>query len=280
MFVRWLLVVCCCVLFLGVCAPSLAQEGEAGLLSGPAVDAQPTIVRYRMDGSLEPIAGRPEIAAAQVLIATRSLPADAARRVRDITAARGEAVRMLLVDELDTVREVTDFIEAGETDAARDAMRALWQRFEPGAPYAPLMPELAEAVGDEHAVELERINEAYWEALLRERASGMMDDRRQAAIAAARERLAFQIFQQELREAYDLTLRRYRELLESIDAGVDPTDAQREAIREIVLDHIKRTRLAATPGQRRETMLAIYRVLDPSRREKLYGLMLRQVIPD
>ncbi|OAB55848.1 hypothetical protein AY599_13550 [Leptolyngbya valderiana BDU 20041] len=280
MLVRWLLVVCCSVLLLGVCAPSLAQEGEAGLLSGPAVDAQPTIVRYRMDGSLEPIAGRPEIAAAQVLIATRSLPADAARRVRDITAARGEAVRMLLVDELDTVREVTDFIQAGETDAARDAMRALWQRFEPGAPYAPLMPELAEAVGDEHAVELERINEAYWEALLRERASGMMDDRRQAAIAAARERLAFQIFQQELREAYDLTLRRYRELLESIDAGVDPTDAQREAIREIVLDHIKRTRLSATPGQRRETMLAIYRVLDPSRREKLYGLMLRQVIPD
>ncbi|MEQ9096438.1 MAG: hypothetical protein RIE32_09265 [Phycisphaerales bacterium] len=280
MLVRWLLVVCCFVLFLGVCVPSLAQEGEAGLLSGPAVDAQPTIVRYRMDGSLEPIAGRPEIAAAQVLIATRSLPADAAQRIRDITAARGEAVRMLLVDELDTVREVTDLIQAGETDAARDAMRALWQRFEPGAPSAPLMAELAEAVGDEHAAELERINEAYWEALLRERASGMMDDRRQAAIAAARERLAFQIFQQELREAYDLTLRRYRELLESIDAGVDPTDAQREAIREIVLDHIKRTRLAATPGQRRETMLAIYRVLDPSRREKLYGLMLRQVIPD
>lgn len=268
----------CCVLAMGPAA--FAQDDEPGLLSGPAVDAQATIVRYGMDGRLQPIAGRPEIAAAQVLIATRSLSTEVAERVREINVARGESIRMLLVDELDTVREVTDLIAAGEADAARDSMRAMWLRFETGSRHAPLLEDLAGAVGEAHAAELRRINEEYWSALLRERADGMMEDRGEHVIAAARDRLAFEVFQQELREGYDLSLRRYRELLESINTGVEPTEAQREAIRDVVLEHIETTRLAATPEQRRETMLRIYRELDDARRERLYGLLLQQVVPD
>ncbi|MEQ8318038.1 MAG: hypothetical protein RIE77_00830 [Phycisphaerales bacterium] len=258
----------------------LSQEDAPGLLSGPAVEAQATIVRYGMDGRLQPVAGRPEIAAAQVLIAARSLPTEVAERVREINTQRGESIRMLLVDELDTVREVTDLITAGEDEAARDEMRALWQRFESGMPHAPLLEALAEAVGEPHADELRRINEEYWAALLQERAGGMMDRRGERAMTAARERLAFQVFQQEVREGYDLTLRRYRELLESIYTGVEPTEAQREAIRDVVLEHIETTRLAATPEQRRATMVKIYQELDESRRERLYALLLRQVVPD
>lgn len=265
---------------LSACPVVSAQDEEPGLLSGPAVEAQATIVRYGMDGRLQPIAGRPEIAAAQVLIAARSLPTEVAERVRAINTARGESIRMLLVDELDTVREVTDLITAGEADAARDAMRAMWRRFETGTSHAPLLDDLVEAVGEGHADELRRINEEYWTALLRERAGGMMDQRGERALAAARARLAFDIFQQELREGYDLTLRRYRELLESINTGVEPTPEQRTAIRDVVLEHIENTRLAATPEQRRETMLRIYRELDEGRRERLYGLLLRQVVPD
>lgn len=257
--------------------PVLAQDAPPNLLAGPKVDAPATIVRYGMDGRLQRVDGRPEVAAAQVLVAARGLPPEVGERVRAINAARGEAIRTLLVDELDTVREVTDLITAGDEAAAREAMRAMWERFEPGRPHAPLMDALAQAVGPEHAPRLAEMNEAYWQALVQERAGGMGDA---AAADAVRDRLAFELFQYELRAAYDLTLRRYRDLLESVNEGVQPTDEQRAAIREVVLEHIKRTRLAATPQQRRDTMVEIYRVLDESRREKLYAVLLRQVVPD
>ena len=57
-------------------------------------------------------------------------------------------------------------------------------------------------------------------------------------------------------------------------------EKQRQAIRIIIIEHIKRTRLNATPGQRRSTNLEIYRMLDDERKEKLFEYMTRFVIPD
>lgn len=267
-----------------------AQDAPPDLLSGPAVDAQATIVRHGMDGRLIRVEGRPEVAAVQVLVPASGLPAEVSERLRAVVAARGEAMRMLLVDELDTVRTVTDLVTAGEADAARDEMRAMWERFEPGRSYAPLLDDLAGAIGAEHATDLRAMVSEYFDAMLRERMGDRLADRMGDAesptesddpvIVAARERVAFELFQAELRTAYDQTLRRYRNLLESIYTGVEPTEEQRAAIRDVVLNHIKDTRLQATPEQRREAMLAIYRELDEDRRERLYEVLLIQVVPN
>lgn len=269
---------------------TMAQDIAPDLLAGPTVDAQATIVRHGMDGRLIRVEGRPEVAAVQALIPASGLPAGVSERVRGVVASRSEAMRMLLVDELDTVRVVTDLITAGEADAARDEMRAMWERFEPGQSHAPLLDDLADAVGAEHAPKLRSMVSEYFDAMLREGLGDRLADRMDGAgspvesddpiIIAARERLAFELFQAELRTAYDQTLRRYRELLESIYDGVEPTEAQRVAIRDVVLEHIKDTRLQATPQRRREAMLAIYRELDEERRERLYEVLLIQIVPD
>ena len=301
---------------LGQTTCAAAQDGSApeGLLSGPAVEQSPTLLNYGLDGRLELVEGRPELAAAELLAAHGGVDSDVFERVRAVATARREAMRMLMVDELDAVRVISDLIAAGEADAARDEMRAIWQRYEPGQPHAPLLQDLSDALGSEHAVVLRAMVDEYWAALLVQRMgerlerrlgeamAGQMDDHMadqmgggmpgervdpeavmssdDPVIAAARQRLAFQLFQQEVREAYDQSLSRYRELLESINTSIEPTDAQRAAIREVVLQHIKDTRLEATPQQRRATMVRIYRELDEVQRERLYEFLLRQVMPD
>lgn len=303
------------LLLVGLGLPAMAQSGgdeqaEAGLLSGPAVDAAPTLVRYGLDGRLERIEGRPEIAAAELLLDADE--ATALARVRVAAAERLDALRMLLVDEIDAVRVISDLSVAGETQAAREELQALWSRFEPNLPHAPLIEVLADVVGPSKADALRSMVDEYLAAMIAERmgerlqrrlgvdarmdepssmdtmTGGMPGQRvdpqvvmasKDPVIAAVRERLAFEMFQREVRYAYDQSLARYRELLESIDSAVEPTAAQRSAIREIVLEHIRETRLEATPAQRRATMLAIYRQLDDDRRERLYALLLRQVVP-
>ncbi len=290
---------------------TLAQEG---LLSGPAVEQAPTLLNYGLDGQLELVQGRPELAAAELLAAQGGIDAEAAERVRAVATARREAMRMLMVDELDAVRVISDLVVAGEADAARDEMRAMWQRFEPGRPHAPLLDDLADALGPQQAETLRSMVDEYWAAVMAQNmgerlerrlgeagggqmaepmddqmAGGMPGERvdpnlvmtsDDPVISAARQRLAFQLFQQEVREAYDQSLSRYRELLESINTAIETSDAQRAAIREVVLQHIKDTRLEATPEQRRATMVEIYRELDENQREQLYALLLRQVVPD
>ena len=303
------------LLLAGLGQPAVAQSGgderaEAGLLSGPAVDAAPTLVRYGLDGRLERVEGRPEIAAAELLLDADE--AAALARVRAAAADRLDAIRMLLVDEVDAIRVISDLAAAGEAQAARDELHALWSRFEPDLPHAPLIEVLADVVGPARADALRSMVDEYLAAMIAERmgerlqrrlgvdqrmdessamadmTGGMPGDRVDAqvvmasedpVIAAVRDRLAFEMFQREVRYAYDQSLARYRELLDSIDAAVEPTAAQRAAIREIVLDHIRETRLEATPTQRRAAMLAIYRQLDDERRERLYELLLRQVVP-
>ena len=64
------------------------------------------------------------------------------------------------------------------------------------------------------------------------------------------------------------------------NSTVEPTEEQREAIRSVVIEHIKATRLEASPQQRRDAMHEIYRLLDDDRKQKLYDYLLRIVVPD
>ena len=101
-----------------------------------------------------------------------------------------------------------------------------------------------------------------------------------ARLERVRERLKFQLYQEELRQAYDQSLRRYREVLDAIYEAVEATPEEREQIRTVVLDHIKQTRLRPTPDQRRDAMLQIYRQLDTPKQELLFQYVVRMTVPD
>lgn len=262
--------------------PGAMGQEEGGLLRGPAVPdrVSRTLVDYGMTGEFRPIEGRPESAAVALL----KLDPEAHERATAVIDARSMAVAMLLVDRIDDIKEITDAITAGERERAQEIQLRLWEAFEPERPRNPLLEPLSKALSREQSVEVERLVEEYWDAWTRWELRGRPVNEDGAARAAAdremRERMTFALFQSELRQAYEVTLRRYRDSMDAIYASVEPTEEQRSAIRDLVIDHIRTTRLKATPPQRREVTLGIYRLLDEERRERLFVYLLRQVVPD
>ncbi len=249
-------------------APAPAQPDP---LRGPDVNQREskTLVHRGMTREFTPVEGRPEAAALELL----DLDADTAARARAVVDARATDIAMLLVDEIDSVREITDQMTAGDTGAARQTLLKLWERYEPGRPRSPLLVELGEILSPEQMVETRRLLDEYWDAWIEsEGAAG--GTRREVE-----RRLAFALFQQEVREAYDISLRRYKQALDAIYDATDPTPEQREAIRNLVIQHIKDTRLQADPEQRRAAMRRIYDLLDQQRRAKLFDYMLRVALP-
>jgi hypothetical protein len=132
---------------------------------------------------------------------------------------------------------------------------------------------------------MDRLLDEYWSAWIDWESRGEMDEAetpRERPLRRERtsRRLAFQLFQEEVRAAYELTLRRYRDVLEGIYQAVEPTGEQRRAIRDVVIEHIKATRLKATPHDRRAAMHEVYDLLDDERRAKLFDYILRVAVPD
>lgn len=274
---------CVCLALLAA-APAAAEAQESDPeqpLQGPAVpdDVARTLVGRGMTGEFQRVEGRPEAAAVALL----NLDAAARQRVEDVLDDRAMSVALLLVDHIDDVREITEALAAGEGERARELLRAMWDHLDPGRPRDPLLTPLAEALTPEQLAEVARLTDEYWQALLRWELRSRDDLGGDARLAAEREvleRLAFQLFQEEVRQAYDATLRRYRDVLQGIEDAVEPTDEQRAAMRDIVIDHIRETGIAATPAQRRAATLEIYRLLDDERRERLFDYLLRQIVPD
>lgn len=250
-----------------------------GTLRGPEVpDARTrTLVHKTMTGRLERLRVRPEVAAVQAL----ELDPETAERARAVIDERTHGITMLLVDDIELIKEMTDRNKAGERDAALAVFSELWERFEPGAPRAPLAKPLAGVLDDGQHASMTALVDEYWEAWidweLRNNEKNRGDP---AARARVQRRLSLRLFQREVQEAYEASLRRYQQALDGIYGAVEPTDEQREKIRRIIIDHIKSTRLQATPAQRREANMTIYRMLDDGRREKLFAYMTSIVIRD
>lgn len=255
-------------------APVLAQD-EADLLRGPTVEStdEKSLVGKGMTGQFERVEGRPEAAALRLL----DLDDETRRRAEQIVDDRSLAVAMLLVERIDDIKEMSDHQIAGRPREAREILERLHAEFDPPA-RDPLAAPLAEVLSAEQHRELMRILDEYWMALIDAEGGGRMDEGR--ASERVEQRLVFRVFQEEVREGYEVSLRRYREALEAIYAAVEPTDEQREAMREIVIDHIRETRLAATPAQRRATMLRMYDLLDEGRQVKYVEYLLRFIVPD
>ncbi|HHN78094.1 MAG TPA: hypothetical protein ENK11_05390 [Phycisphaerales bacterium] len=260
-------------------APIGAEPERPDPLRGPVVSAEATrsIVSKDMSGRFRPLETRPEVAAVQKL----DLDEVTRERTREIIDQRALDVSMLLVDHIDTVKEITDRLPAGEDDAARELLYDIWESFEPDAPRAPLLGPLGGVLSPDQLAEVRRLVDDYWAAWIDWDLRGSEKRRKDpAARARVEKRLAFHLFEREVRRGYDASLGHYREAVEAIYNAVDPTDEQREAIREIIIDHIKSTRLHATPAQRRETNMKIYRMLDDERKERLFAYMIRVILPD
>lgn len=252
--------------------PQTETKSQPDPLRGPSVDTHElkTLVRQGMMQGFARVEGRPEAAALELL----ELDSETAARARAVVDTRATDLAMVLVDEIDTVREITDQMTAGDNEAARQTLLALWERFEPGRPRSPMLAELGDVLDDDAMTEMRRLLDEYWDAWIE--SSAPSDDNQRQQI---QDRLAFELFQQEVREAYDISLRRYRQALDAIYNATDPTPEQREAIRDLVIQHIKDTRLSATPEQRRAATRRIYDLLDPERQAKMFDYILQVALP-
>lgn len=252
--------------------PGIAQPDELLPLAGPAVsDAHTrTLVEHAMTGRFEPIEGRPELAAALLL----DLDSDTRERIRALSEARDVAIVSFILNHLDDLRTMTDAQTEGRPEDAQRILRSWWQLQDEGHTRLPLRPALAEILSGDQLEEVSRITAEYVDAWVTAR------KRRSETPDQAAERLSFEIFEREVRRAYDASLRTTRQAMEGIYEAVDPTDEQRETIREIVIEHLKSTRLKATPDQRRATMRRIYDALDDDRQALLFDYMTRAAVPD
>lgn len=272
---RTLAVIALCLL----ATQTWAEPDRSDPLRGPTVPAATTrsIVSKDMSGRFHPLETRPEVAAVQQLDLNETTRA----RVREIIDRRALDISMLLVDHIDTVKEITDRITSGDRDGAQELLRGIWEVFEPNAPRAPLLESLRGVLPPDRLTEARRLVDEYWDAWIDWELHNNEKRREDPAVRARVEkRLAYRLFEREVRRGYDASLRHYRQAIEAIYDAVDPTDEQREAIRDIVIEHIKSTRLRATAQQRRETNMKIYRMLDDGRKERLFAYMTRVVLPD
>ncbi len=267
-------------------SPALAQSTDPAQpakdsLRGPAVpeSTQKTLVHSSMIGDFQRLEGRPETAAVLLL----DLDEATTQRITEVIDARDMAIAMLLIEQIDAAKEISDAIIAEETDRARELQLELWAGFEPDAPRSPLLEPLAEVLSAEQLTEVQRLCDEYWEALIdwqtRNRKQANPDRTKEIRNRVERQ-LAFQLFQREIRTGYEVTLRRYQDSMDAIYQAVEPTDDQREQMREILITHIRTTKLSATPTQRRAANRAMYDLLDEDRRGLMFDYLLRQVVPD
>ena len=256
-----------------------AQPTDTDTLRGPEVpDTRTrTLVRKTMTGRLERLQVRPEVAALQQL----DLDTETAEAAREIVDGRTFGVTMMLVDELDRIKEMTDKRLAGDGDGARVIFDEMWRAHDPDETRSPLVVPLKTVLDDDQMETLTTLVDEYWDAWIDWELRNNEKRRANPEVRQRVERrLALGLFQREVQEGYEASLRRYQQAIDSVAEAVEPTPEQRERIRMIIIEHIKATRLQATPVERRATNLKIYRMLDEDRKEKLFEYMTRFVIPD
>ncbi|GJQ28225.1 MAG: hypothetical protein HBSAPP03_01090 [Phycisphaerae bacterium] len=242
-------------------------------LKGPQIPREVAVTLVERDarGNFRRVEGRPEEAAA-----AKVLVEDAEReRVREVGTARATAIGVFLIEHADRVREVADATLAGERDRASDMVRELWREFEPGEPEMPLVAPLASVMTEAQQAEIRRLVEEYWAAWIDWELRNARD-KSDAARQRTRARLAFTLFQEEVRQAYERVIKPYADRIEALYAALDPTPEQRDAIKAVVIAFVRESKTRPTREQRHEVLTAIYRVLDDERRVKFFDLVARQ----
>ena len=257
--------------------PALEPDPDKNnTLRGPSVpvETQNSLGSTDMNGYFTPVEGRPELAAFALLITDPEHLAAA----RDLDNKRLSDLTFYLVDEIDAIREITDSMTAGNQAGAQVLLAQLRQRFEPDLPRDPLSPTLESMLTLDQRTEYNRIINDYWLRWASAQSDTMNLKQDSEAYKKIENQLNNQLFQQDIQQAYQYSIKRYRDSLDAIYTEVQPTDEQRAQIRDIMITHIKNTRLEATIEQRQAAMLEIYNLLDDERREKLFLYITRVAI--
>lgn len=256
----------------------LAHAQPADTLRGPRVerDQLDTIVITDMSGNFTPVEGRPEL----VAFARVCDDPDDLARAREMGTARVFDLAELLVDEIDTVRTITDAIAEGNTTYAQTLLAQLRLRHDPDMLRDPLRAELEPMLEAHQRDRFDRILDEYWDAWIAANTPESEQDmqgrpRTQVVHQRIENRLNNQLFQQDIARAYEYPLRRYQGAMTAIYDAIEPTPEQRAWIRNRVIQHIKDTRLNPTLEQREALMLEIYDMLDEDRQTKLFLYMTR-----
>ncbi len=246
-------------------APQAAQP-EVAPLAGPKVPERKTLVSTDMQGRFRRLENRPEVAALEIL----EIDPERLDRARNAVERRNSAVHKHLVDNLALIKQWTDPSRSGDPAAVEKMGRELYDRFDPGHARDPLLESLSKELSADEAAELGRLVDEYWErAVDFEQAKNRKQSR-----ADAQARLSYELFQRDVRRAYDIGLRPYQQKLEKICAAVDPTPAQREAMRNAMIEYIRASFSAPDPAQRLRLARGIYEALDEERRVKLLAVEL------
>jgi hypothetical protein len=248
------------------CSPMGAQPPEKPVLAGPTVPERVarTLVQHNAQGEFIRVEGRLETAALTVLGANQHQR----EAISGATADREGAINMLLADQVELVERSVDAFRAGEPDKELALLRELRAKIDPEDPRDPLLKPLSQVLAPEQHAELSRVLDEYWKAWVDVELLGA-PDRSPEARARTQDRLVLMLFQEEVRQAYDRTLRPYRDRLERIDSIAEPTPEQRGQIRAAMFDFIRHTRLKPLMRERRLATQRIYAALDETRRLRL-----------
>lgn len=273
---------------------ALAQDKQATpLLGGPSIPhtTTATIVHHDAMGRFVQIEGRPEEAALLQL----DLDPEVRDAARAILVDRATRIGLLLIEQVEMLRESTDAQRAGDNDRARAIMQELHRMTDPELPRSPLLEPLAGALPEQAHADLTRMVDEYWDAWIAasggtpsgDMAEGMegamgkdRDDAEMrepantSANARIESRLGFTLFQYELSQAYERTLRPVNDRMQRIYTATEPTPEQRAAIRSAVIDFVKETGLRPDPESRNALARRIYDILDEERRVKLLASSL------
>jgi hypothetical protein len=232
------------------------------------VTAERSIIRIDFDGGFERVEGRPEEAALHLL-----LDAEQYERCRPIIESRGADLSRLLVEQIDLVKQITDAIMSGDTETAQELQQHLYDRFDPAHSRDPLLAVVAGELHPEEIEELQHVLDEYWRAWidweLRE-----TPDQPPAVRRRVEQRLVYQLFQEELQDAYQITLQPYRQRLDAIYEITEATPEQRAAIRDAVIDLIREGHGSSTPEQRMRATRRIHAALDEQQRIRLFDRAL------
>ena len=264
----------CLVLLGGQSEPPNATSTQDDLLRGPTVpdNVVQTLVNIDMMGKFIPLQGRPEEAALGLVFI------DPERQVgaHEVAQARRIATGMLLVDNIDVVKEASDAIRAGEKAKAQAVYHQLHELFNPNQMRDPLLEAWKDVLTEQEILQVQQIVDEYWDAWIEWELRNARV-RSDTAREKTQRRLSFQLFQREIGEAYNWSLRPIQQRLESIYQATEPTEEQRAAIREVMIDYIRQSRLRPTPEQRQTAAARIYDLLDETQRLKLFAQALWQL---
>lgn len=243
-----------------------SEDPDASVLSGPNVRdrSAESLVSTTMEGRFNRLNVRPEQAAIEKL----ALDTAQRERARQVLEERSEAMRRLLLDNLDRIEVSEELLKPNDQSAVRKLASELYaERDESGGLLRdPLLEPLAGAIGKDLEVQLKAMVDEYWEAVIEEelRSASKGKTREQAT-----QRLMIESFRREVVSAYDATFRPLQRKLDNIVTTVAATPEQRVLIRSAMIAQVREARFMPNPEQKASLARAIHDVLDESQRLKL-----------